>query len=823
MKISYNWLKKYLAIDLPVEKVSVLLTGCGLEVEAVDKYEQAKGGLAGVLIGEVMSCTRHPNADKLSLTKVDTGSGAQLSIVCGATNVAVGQKVAVATIGTTLYSEAGPFQIKLSKIRGEVSEGMICAEDELGLGDSHAGIMVLGEDAPIGMPFKEYIGLAEDFVFEIGLTPNRSDATSHIGVARDLATVLNNLPGSLQRLSLNIPSVEAFKIDNEELPIDIIVEDKIACPRYSGITLKGIEVKESPAWLKESLKAIGIRPLNNIVDITNFVLFETGQPLHAFDAAQITGGKVIVKKLAGGTPFITLDDVERKLSADDLMICNSNGGMCIAGVFGGAGSGIKTTTKDIFLESAYFDPTSIRKTSKYHGLRTDASFRFERGADPNITIYALKRAALLIKEIAGGKISSRIVDVYTTPIKNKLVEVTYKGIDTLIGNQIDRVIIKNILQDLGIEITKSRPDGLTLSIPPFKADVYREVDVVEEILRIYGYNNIDFTGSLRSSISYSPKPDRERLTELASNFLSDNGFSEIVTNSLTTSAYYAQSEVFKPELSVRILNPLSKELDVMRQTLLFSGLESIIYNINRRQPDLRFYEMGTTYKLNPMHIENEDVTLRYTENKRLAIYITGRLEPENWNTAQRKTDYYALKSEVISLLRKMGIAIDKLTITAEPEPLVFASGESYAINGRTLILIGEVTPSLLRQFDIRQQVFYANLDWDMLISLTMGGTIFYRDVPKFPEVRRDVALVIGKHVRFAEIEQLAFANGRQLLKKVDLFDVYEGEKIGKDKKSYAVSFILQDEQKTLTDKEIDKFMNRLIEIFERELNAVIRR
>ena len=822
MKISYNWLKQYLDIDLPAAEVSVLLTGCGLEVEAVDQYEQAKGGLAGVVVGEVMNCIRHPNADKLSLTKVDAGGSELLSIVCGAPNVAAGQKVAVATIGATLYSGTEAFQIKLSKIRGEVSEGMICAEDELGLGDSHSGIMVLPADAPIGMPVKEYLGLAEDVVFEIGLTANRSDATSHMGVARDLATVLNNLPGSLHRLSLNIPAVDKFKVDNEELSIAVTVEDNIACPRYSGITLKGIAVKESPAWLKELLKAIGIRPINNIVDITNFILFETGQPIHAFDAKQIAGGKIIVKKLAEGTPFVTLDEVERKLAANDLMICNSDGGMCIAGVFGGAGSGIKTTTTDIFLESAYFDPTSVRKTAKYHGLKTDASFRFERGADPNITIYALKRAALLVKEIAGGKISSQIVDVYASPIQNKPVEVTFRGIDALIGKQIDHVVIKSILIDLGIEITESRPDGLSLSVPPFKADVYREVDVVEEILRIYGYNNIEFTGNLHASISYSPKPDRERLTELASNYLSDNGFSEIVTNSLTTSAYYAQSATFSPEHCVRILNPLSKELDVMRQTMLFSGLESIVYNINRRQTDLRFYEIGTTYKLNPAHSQSQDVTLRFIENKRLVIYITGRMEPENWNTGKRKTDYYALKSYIISLLHKMGISIDKFTIT-DPEPLVFAYGESYSNHGSTLMSIGEVAPALLQQFDIRQQVFYADMDWDMMAGLTVGGSVMYRDVSKFPEVRRDLALVIEKHIRFADIEKLAYANGRQLLRKVNLFDVYEGENIGKEKKSYAVSFILQDEHKTLTDKEIDKFMNRLIEAFEHELNAVIRR
>lgn len=822
MKISYNWLKKYVAIDLPVEEVSVLLTDCGLEVEAVEKYEQARGGLAGVVVGQVMSCERHPNADKLSLTKVNVGKGELLSVVCGAPNVAEGQKVAVATVGTTLYSGGEPFKIKTSKIRGELSEGMICAEDELGLGTSHAGIMVLDQNAPLGMPVKDYFKLAEDIVFEIGLTPNRSDATSHIGVARDLAAVLNNKPGYSHKTSFSLQSVDTFKVDNENLPIKVIVEDSVACPRYSGITLQGIEVKESPAWLQELLKAIGVRPINNIVDITNFVLFETGQPLHAFDASEITGGKVIVKKLPEGTSFITLDDIERKLSADDLMICNADGGMCIAGVFGGAGSGIKPTTRDIFLESAYFDPTSVRKTSKFHGLKTDASFRFERGADPNITIYALKRAALLIKEIAGGKVSSQVVDVYPNPIANKEISVSYKGIDKLIGKEIDRNIIKNILIDLGITITKDHSDGLTLSVPPFKADVYREVDIVEEILRIYGYNNIEFSGNLRSSLSFSTHPDRERLSELAFNFLSDNGFSEIMTNSLTTSAYYSESEIFKPEQGVKILNPLSKELDVMRQTLLFSGLESILYNINHRQTDLRFYELGTTYLLNPKNGGSNDVTLRYIESKRMAIYMTGGLEPESWNANQKKADYFALKSYVLALLRKLGVAVDQIK-TTHPEPLIFTSGECFAKDGKTLMSIGEVSPVILKKFDIRQPVYYADLDWDMVVSLTTAGSLVYNEVSKSPEVRRDLALLIDKQVHFSDIERLAFENSRQLLRKVNLFDVYEGDKIGADKKSYAVSFILQDEQRTLTDKEIDKFMNRLIEVYERELKAVIRR
>jgi len=741
MKISYNWLRKYIAIDIPAEEVSVLLTDCGLEVEAIEKYEHVKGGLSGVVVGRVMSCIRHPNADKLSLTKVDIGTGELLNVVCGAPNVAEGQKVAVATVGTTLYSGGEFYQIKTSKIRGEISEGMICAEDELGLGTSHAGILVLNSDAPLGLPIKNYFNLAEDIVFEIGLTPNRSDATSHIGVARDLVAILNNKPGNSYNLYLNIPSVDEFRVDNENLPIDVIVEDSIACPRYSGITVQGVEVKESPAWLQDLLKAIGVRPINNIVDLTNYILFETGQPLHAFDVSQITGNKVIVKKLPEGSPFVTLDEVERKLGADDLMICNTTGGICIAGVFGGSGSGIKSTTCDIFIESAYFDPTSVRKTSKYHGLKTDASFRFERGADPNITIYALKRAALLIKEIAGGKISSQIVDVYPNPIADKLVSATYKGIDKLIGKEIDRNIIKKILSDLGITISESHSDGMILSVPPFKADVYREVDIVEEILRIYGYNNVEFSESLHSSLSFSTHPDRERIGELAFNFLSDNGFSEIMTNSLTTSAYYIGSEIFKPEQSVKILNPLSKELDVMRQTLLFSGLESIIYNINRRQTDLRFYELGTTYLLDPRNRESNDVMFRYIENKRMAMYITGRLEPESWNASQNKADFFALKSYVLALLRKLGIPVDQFKVIV-PEPQIFASGECFANNSKNLLSMGEISPIVLKQFDIRQPVLYAELDWDMLVSLTTGGNIEYHDVSKFPEVRRDLALLI---------------------------------------------------------------------------------
>ncbi|HEY6162377.1 MAG TPA: phenylalanine--tRNA ligase subunit beta, partial [Bacteroidia bacterium] len=609
MKISYNWLKQYVNTDLPAEEVGKLLTNCGLEVESIEKFETVKGGLEGMVIGEVKTKEKHPDADRLSVTTVDIGTGTLLNIVCGAANVAAGQKVVVATIGATLYPATGePFTIKKSKIRGALSEGMICAEDEIGLGPSHEGIMVLDASAKVGSSAKEYFKIESDLVFEIGLTPNRADAASHVGVARDLVAVLNCNSSEAQ---LTLPPVDAFAIDNEKLNLEVSVEDTGACPRYSGITLSGITVKESPGWLKQKLASIGVRSINNVVDVTNYVLHELGQPLHAFDADRISGKKVIVKKLPAKTKFKTLDEADRELSADDLMICNSETGMCIAGVFGGINSGVTGQTKNIFLESAYFDPVHIRKTSKHHALKTDASFRFERGTDPNITVYALKRAAMLIKEVAGGTISSNIVDIYPHPVENFKVAFSFVNCDKLIGKQLDRELIKKIVRSLGIGITSEGHDALLLSVPPFKVDVQREADVVEEVLRIYGYNNVELPSSLHASLSYAPKPDPDKIQKILSNLLSANGFHEIVTNSLTKASYYPE----KPERAIHILNPLSSDLEVMRQSLMFTGLESIAYNINRKNPDLKFYEFGKTYL---------KAGEKYIEERHLALFATGR-------------------------------------------------------------------------------------------------------------------------------------------------------------------------------------------------------
>ncbi len=822
MKISYNWLKEYVNVSLPPVEVARILTDCGLEVEAIEEYESVKGGLKGIVIGHVLSVQRHPNADKLTCCKVDVGDGNVLDIVCGAPNVATGQRVPVATIGAIMYHGDESFIIKAGKLRGEPSNGMICAEDELGLGDSHAGIMVLDANAVIGMPAADYFGVETDTLLEVAITPNRADATSHIGVARDLVAAINNREKQHEKVILSLPLVDQFKVDNQSLPISVKVENPEACQRYTGITISGLQVKESPAWLQDRLKSIGLRPINNIVDITNYVLMETGHPLHAFDAAHVTGNQVIVKKMPVGTKFVTLDNVERSLSADDLMICNVAEPMCIAGVFGGAKSGVSDSTTSVFLESAYFDGTHVRKTSKLHGLKTDASFRFERGADPNITIYALKRAAMLMKEIAGGTISSEIVDVYPNPIENFKVDVSYKRINTLIGQQIDRDTIKNILTDLSIEILSESEEGLQLSVPPFKVDVTREADVVEEILRIYGYNNIDLSDSLHSSLSYSRKPDPEKLQQKLADYLSNNGFNEILTNSLTSSAYYDKSEVFSFDECVKILNPLSSELGVMRQTLLFSGLESISYNLNRRMTDLKFYEFGNVYKYVSAQAASNDVTKKYTERKKLSIYITGKQQGESWYVPSGKTDYHFLKSLVFATLRKTGNSLNKM-VAAPIDNRVFAEGEAFTINNKPFFSIGRLNASILKQFDIKQEVFYAELDWSTLLREVKPDSVKFSDISRYPEVRRDLALVLDKSVKFSEIEALANRNGKGILRTVNLFDVYEGEKIEAGKKSYAVSFTMQDDQKTLTDNEIEKLMKRLTEVFEKELGAVIRR
>ena len=822
MKISYNWLKNYLRLDIDPEHVSRVLTDCGLEVEVIEHFESLKGGLQGVLIGEVITCEKHPNSDHLSVTTVNIGQPELLHIVCGASNVAAGQKVPVATIGTTLYNGNEAFDIKKSKIRGELSEGMICAEDELGIGDSHEGIMVLDPSAKVGTSAKEFFGLYEDDVYEIGLTPNRSDATSHYGVARDLAAAINNRKEEKGGLELLLPSVKEFKIDNHELPIQVTIEAADACPRYSGITLKGVKVAPSPEWLQNYMKAIGLRPINNVVDITNFILMELGQPLHAFDADQIKGNKVIVKKLNKGTKFVTLDSVERELRAEDLMICNAEEGMCIAGVFGGIHSGVTSETVNLFLESAYFDPTYIRKTSKAHGLKTDASFRFERGTDPNNTIYALKRAALLIKEIAGGTISSDIVDIYPTPIENKKIEINFERVNKLIGKNIEPAIIKSILESLEIIVLNQSEEGMLLSVPTFKTDVVREADVIEEILRIYGYNNIEIGDRLNATLSYRPKPDIEKMRNSVADFLVSNGFSEIMTNSLTKTDYYQDNQEFPAENCVRVLNPLSRDLEVMRQTLLYSGLESIAYNYNRKASDLRFFEFGNVYKFIPELASEQDVTKKYTEHQQLAIYMTGRKEVENWKNSDTNIDFFDLKKTVLSILVRLGVK--EKDITAEPlSGKSIPQGLRLLVRKKTVAEFGLINPSLNKRFDLRYPVYYASLNWYDLLKICGKNSITFVDISKYPEVRRDLALVLNKEVTFVDIQRIANQYGKKILRRVNLFDVYEGDKIEAGKKSYAVSFTLQDEEKTLAEKEIDAFMNRLMMGFEKELGAVIRK
>jgi phenylalanyl-tRNA synthetase beta chain len=839
MKISYSWLKQYLELELSPEKLAELLTGCGLEVESTEKFSPVKGGLKGVVTGEVLSCTKHPDSDHLTLTTVDVGAAEPLKIVCGAPNVAAGQKVAVALIGTTLYFKDKELTLQKTRIRGEVSEGMICAEDELGLGDDHSGILVLDPSAKKGTPAAEYFRIEEDTVFTIGLTPNRIDAASHVGVARDVAAVLNNFgkseSGTGKKYRLRLPDVSAFKQDNSKLIIDISVEDPKACPRYTGLTVTGIIVKDSPDWLKNKMLAVGLRPINNIVDITNFILMELGQPLHAFDAEHITGKKVEVKKYPEGTKFITLDEVERELGKDDLMICNTAEPMCIAGVFGGIKSGVTRETTSVFLESAYFDPVHVRKTARKHGLSTDASFRFERGADYNITIYAIKRAALLIKEIAGGEISSPVIDIYPEPLSSSEVHLSWFNLDSLIGKKLDRKVVSDILTDIGIEIKQddrpnqkvSREKGLDLIIPSFKVDVTRDVDVIEEVLRIYGYNNVEILSEVRSSLSYTIKPDPDKIRNMISDYLSAHGFFEIMNNSLTRSAYYIDNPDFQCSQCVKILNPISRDLDVMRQSLLFGALESVVYNQNRKIPGLKMFEFGTVYRKTSA---DNGLVKGYHEETRLCILLTGRSEPENWNSNPGPVDWFELKGYTDAIFRKLGIISSRAKNIAGISGISLlplknysvSQGANFVLNGNEIGWAGQLSRNVLNAFDIRQDVLYADFNCKMILSLVSPADIQYQELPKFPEVRRDLALMVDKSVRFAEIEKLAYETERNLLKKVGLFDVYEGEKIESGKKSYALSFILQDELKTLTDKEIDNTMERLVKAFGNKLNAQVR-
>ena len=806
MKISLNWLQQYIKLDLEVNQISEFLTDTGLEVEGIEEIESIKGGLKGIVIGEVVTCQQHPNADRLKATTVNIGESV-LDIVCGAPNVVAGQKVLVATIGTVLYDGEESFKIKKGKIRGEVSMGMICAEDELGLGASHDGIMVLPNEVEVGTLASDYFKIENDTVFEIGLTPNRSDAMGHFGVARDLKTVLNHNGSELE---MCLPTLKHFKTDNINLSISVEVENSELCPRYSGVSISGIKIEPSPEWLKNRLKSIGIESKNNIVDVTNFVLHETGQPLHAFDAKKITGNKIVVKTLSEKTKFITLDEVERDLSAEDLMICNEKEGMCLAGVFGGLDSGVSHSTTSIFLESAYFNPVSVRKTAKRHHLSTDSSFRFERGCDPNMTLYALKRAALLIQEIAGGEISSEIVDIYPNEIKHFELELTYKKLDSLIGEKIEREAVKSILTDLEIEIVSETQTGLSLKVPPFRADVQREVDVIEEVLRIYGFNTVKIPSKLNTSISHSDEVNPEQIRNITSDLLSSNGFSEIMNNSLTKESYIHLISELNEEENVKILNPLSQDLNVMRQSLLFSGLENISYNINRKNQDLKLYEFGKTYH----KVEGEN-----QEKEHLMLLLTGKVNSENWNTTKDKTDFFVMKEKVEHILFRLGITKIK---SEEISTYGFSEGLMYKHKKNRLVCFGKVDKKIIKSFGIKQELYYADFNWDLILNLVLNTKIKYSEVSKFPSVKRDLSLLIDKEVTFKELNTIAKQTETKILKSVNLFDVYVGDKLPEGKKSYALSFILEDNTKTLTDKYIDKVMNKLISSYETKLGAEVR-
>lgn len=805
MKISINWVKEYIDINNhSTEEISDILTKIGLEVEGVEKFEQVKGGLEGLVIGNVITCEKHPNADKLKKTTVDIGNNTIVPIVCGAPNVEAGQQVIVAPVGSVIYPiNHDPVKIKKAKIRGEVSEGMIVAEDEIGLGHSHEGIMVLDTELPAGAPAAKLFNLESDHILEIGLTPNRADAASHIGVARDLKAALNR--------EVKWPPVDHFRVDDESNPIPVIVENHEACPRYSAVTIGGVKVEASPEWLKTRLRAIGMTPINNIVDITNYVLHETGQPLHAFDADKISGKKVIVKTLPEGSVFTTLDGKERKLGGRDLMICNEEEGMCIAGVFGGVKSGVTETTTSVFLESAYFNPGYIRRTAQRHGLKTDASFRFERGTDPELTLYALKRAAILIQELAGGKITSQPVDVYPEKISGFVAPVIFKNIDRLIGKKLGKEKIFNILSNLDIEVKEVSESGFAAVIPPYRVDVTREADVIEEILRVYGYDNVELSTHLGSDyLSDFPENDPHAIQFRIADLLAANGFNEIITNSLTKPWYAEKIKGFNPEKNVEILNKLSEELGALRQSPLFTGLETVAYNINHKHKDLKLFEFGKSYSKKGAG---------YKEDFALSIYMTGHIEAENW---RRKTEVVQFH-DIYSIIQKIFNKFIPGRLTNQP------AGKDYLAYGLqindgsvALCTAGAIDPETLRIYDIRQEVFYAEIEWEALLK-TANRNFRYREISKYPEVRRDLSLVIDKKVTFEKIKELALKQENQLIREINIFDYYEGDKIENNKKAYALSFILQDPSKTLTDKVIDKTMERLMKSYETELGATIRK
>ena len=828
MNISYNWLKRYIQLNDSAEEVAKVLTSIGLEVGKVEKVQTIKGGLEGLVVGEVITCVDHPNSDHLHITTTRVAPDAEpLQIVCGAPNVAAGQKVIVATVGTVLYDGDEKFTIKRGKIRGEESLGMICAEDEIGVGTSHDGIMVLPSDTPVGMPAKEYFGVEDDTMIEVDITPNRADGASHYGVARDLYAYYQAKGVDIQ---LTKPSVDAFKVDSHELPIQVVVENAQACPRYTGVSIKGVTIGESPDWLKKALRTIGIRPINNVVDATNFVLHEMGQALHAFDADKIKGNKVIVKNATEGQKFVTLDGIERTLSAADLMICNAEEPMCIAGVFGGQDSGITEQTKNVFLESAYFDPVSIRKTARRHQLSTDASFRYERGCDPNNTLYVLKRCALLIQEVAGGEIAMEITDQGDTHFAPFPVELHIDRVNTLIGKEIGEELIATILHALEVEIYSQEGNVWQIGVPRYRVDVQRECDVVEDILRIYGYNNVEFPEKLNTSLSYNPKPNPVALQIRISEQLTAQGFNEILNNSLTKVSYYERLEGLSLATCVKIMNPLSQDLGVMRQTLLFGGLESIQRNANRKNADLKFYEFGNCYHYNAQKITDRqakdphwvyDPLYAYSEEPHLALWITGNKTPQSWVQKEEKSSFYQLHAYVANVLRRMGVQLFKLAPMAANE--LFDDGLTIlAPNGKQIGVMAIVAKKQLKAFDIDNPVYYADLDWNMLLRLNKQYKPVINDLPKFPEVKRDFALLVDKSVTFADLAQAAYATEKKLLKAVNLFDVYEGKNLEAGKKSYALSFILQDAENTLKDKQIEAIMAKLQKTFEEKFGAKLR-
>lgn len=806
MKIAYNWLKQFIKIDWNSDETAALLTDLGLEVEVVEKYQSVKGGLEGVVVGHVLTCIQHPNADRLKVTTVDLGDGIPIQIVCGATNVEAGLKVAVATIGTTLYDKEGnAFQIKKGKIRGEDSFGMICAEDELGLGESHDGIMILDPALNPGTLVATVFNVENDEIFEIGLTPNRADAMSHLGTARDLRAGLLQTGLKVELIS---PSVSSFRVDKRTLKIDVVVNDNKLAPRYCGVTISGITVKPSPTWLQNRLKSIGLHPKNNIVDVTNYVLHELGQPLHAFDAGKING-KINVKTLPAGTKFTTLDAIERTLHEEDLMICDDYEPLCIAGVFGGSKSGVSESTTSIFLESAYFNAVSVRKTAKRHQLNTDASFRFERGIDPTLTEYALKRAALLIQEVAGGEITSDIVDIYPKKIEDFPVFLNFNNVKKIIGQELPKEIIKNILASLEIKVNSISDAGLGLTIPAYRVDVQREIDVIEEILRVYGYNNIKFSDKLNATVAISPRTEDYKIQNSIATQLNGQGFHEMMANSLTNSNYIGLTETLQSQHNVMMLNPLSSDLAAMRQSLLFSGLEALSYNINRKNADLKFFEFGKTYHKYPSG---------YQENKHLTLFITGNTNPESWTNTQKPTNFFLLKGYVHAVLDRLGIPKNQNTpVTSD----VFSEGVAICLGTEILVEYGVVKKSILKYFDIKQEVLFADFNWDILLR-QLSTTIKFTEIPKYPEVRRDLSLLLDSAVSFESIDAIARKTEKLLLKEVQLFDVYQGKNLPEGKKSYAVSFTIQDATKTLTDVQIDKIMSKLQHNLESELGAVLR-